>query len=64
LQGRIRHAETRHAAEQSECHAFDEEGPCDSPPPGTECSPDREFLLAALGAYEQQIGHVRAGDQK
>ena len=63
-QGRIRQAQTHRAAEQSERHAFDEHRPRDSPPAGAERSPDRELLLAGLGADEQQIGHVRAGDQQ
>ncbi len=62
-QRRIRQAETQRAAQHSQRHAFDEHFPRDSSPAGAQRGPDRELLLAGLGAYEQQIGHVRAGDQ-
>ena len=66
---RIRNAayarpETQRSAEHSQRHAFDEHFPRDSPPAGAERGSDREFLPAGLGADEQQIGHVRAGDQE
>ncbi len=63
-QRRVRQAETQRAAQHSQRQAFDEHFTGDSSPAGAERRPDRQFLLAGLGADEHQVGHVGAGDQK
>ena len=62
--GGVRQPQAQNAAEDSQGQAFDQHFARDSPPAGAERGPDRQFLLAAFGAHQQQIRDVRAGDQQ
>ena len=62
--GSVGQPQAQNPAHDSQSQALHQHFARDSSPPGAERGPDREFLLAALGANQQQIRDVRAGDEQ
>ena len=52
------------ASEQSQHRTFDQQPAHDSSPPGAQRRANRQLLLPRFHSHQQQVRHIRAGDQQ
>ena len=62
--GGLGDAQAEHAAEQPQRDAFHQQLARDIAPSGSKRRTNRQLMLPAFDANQQQIGNVGAGDQK
>src|SRR4029077_20927969 len=63
-QGSVSEGESEGSAGEGEDEAFEQEFAGDAAPPGAQGGADGEFLAAAVGAHEEEVGDVGTGNQQ